>query len=250
MTIRQRLHEIAMERGLRPSTVYSYLTLLGRLDILDLDDIETDDLYARIWTIENPNVRRAAVIACRSVLGVKIKIPKGVPRHYTLPDEDTLRIALMTSPHEIRGLLMMYAGLRIGEACAVTESDVHGDKLDVTRQVMELSGKGYRICRVAPVKTNEGSITIPYWLSERLVSVDDTPKPGSVRESLRRAGWKVGINLNPHMLRHWYATTLLARGVPLKLVSEQMRHSDVATTLRSYQQTDQGDIHRALGDGR
>ena len=47
-----------------------------------------------------------------------------------------------------------------------------------------------------------------------------------------------GIRLNPQMLRHWYATTLLARGVPLIVVSRQLRHSDVATTLRTYAQCD------------
>jgi len=49
-----------------------------------------------------------------------------VPRRYVLPDEDTLRLALMTTPHETRGLLMMYCALRLGEACAVTSRDVAG----------------------------------------------------------------------------------------------------------------------------
>ena len=44
-------------------------------------------------------------MAVRSVLGLEIKIPRGVPRRYDLPDEDTLRLALTTTPHEVRGLL-------------------------------------------------------------------------------------------------------------------------------------------------
>lgn len=59
--------------------------------------------------------------------GWPLKIPKGLPRRYDLPSEDTLRLALMTSPHEPRGLLMMYAGLRLGECCAITTADVSGD---------------------------------------------------------------------------------------------------------------------------
>ena len=88
--------------------------------------------------------------------------------------------------------------------------------------------------RIAPVKANEARIVVPLWLSERIGSVTETAKPDAVRESLRRGGAKVGIRPNPHMLRHWFATTLLARGVPLIVVSRQMRHSDVATTLRTY----------------
>jgi integrase len=249
MTIRQKLYQQAMERGLRQTTVRSYETLLGRLGVLDLDYISPDDLYERLYRIDNPNTRRAAVIACRSVLGIKLKIPKGVPRKYNLPDEDTLRLALMTSPHEIRGLLMMYGGLRIGEACATVNTDANGDQLAVTRQVIQLHKTGEpTVTRIAPVKTTEGAITIPYWLSERLSGVTETAKPDSVRESLRRAGIKVGIALNPHMLRHWYATTLLERGLPFSLVSKQMRHSDIAVTLRTYSQTKSSDVHRVFGE--
>lgn len=65
-------------------------------------------------------------------------------------------------------------------------------------------------------------------------SVTSTVRPDPVRESLRRAGDRVGIKLNPHQLRHWYANTSIERGVPIMVVSKQLRHSDVATTLRVY----------------
>lgn len=249
MTIRDQLYEQAMARGLRQSTVHSYRTLMDRLDILDLDAVSPDDLYERLWNIDNPNTRRAAVIACRTVLGVKLKIPKGVPRVYTLPDEDTLRIALMTSPHEIRGLLMMYGGLRIGEACAITSRDVARDKLNVTRQVQQLHTKGQpMVTKVGPVKSTEGVVTIPWWLAERVATVEEMVKPDAVRESLRRAGWKLGIKLNPHMLRHWFCTRLLAEGIAISKVSAQMRHSDIAVTLRTYLQSEDSDIHRVWGE--
>jgi integrase len=136
---------------------------------------------------------------------------------------------------------MAFAGLRVGEAAAITRRDVHGDRLTVDKQISELSRQ------VAPVKSAEASIIIPVWLAERLDSVTDTAQPASIRESLRRAGHKVGIHLSPHQLRHWYATTLLSRGVPLITVSRQMRHSDVSVTLRTYAQADDArSIHDAF----
>ncbi len=251
MTVRERLHAIALDRGLRQSTVLSYERLLGRMDLLDRapDEVSQSEALDALWTIDNPNTRRAAVIALRSVFGWRIKIPKGVPRRYDLPDEDTLRIALMTSPHEARGLLMMYAGLRIGEACAITSSDVAGDRLRIDKQVQMLhqTGKPTQV-RLGPVKTNVADVVIPHWLTPIVQSLDDTAKPDVVRESLRRAGLKVGIKLNPHLLRHWYATTLISRGVPLNVVSEQMRHSDVGVTLRTYSQsTAESNIHDLFG---
>lgn len=248
---RERLYELALEKGFRRSTLLSYERLLGRLGLLELDasEVSKDLVLERLWLIDNPNSRRAAVVAVRSVLGLQIKIPKGIPRRYDLPDEDTLRMALMFSPHEVRGLLMMYAGLRIGEACAITHQDVNGDRLRVDKQVQQLHQTGKpTVLRVGPVKTNVGEVVIPHWLTPLVEGIAETAKPDAVRESLLRAGKKVGIHLNPHMLRHFYATLLLERGVPLALVSKQLRHSDVATTLRAYSQYDaSGDIHKALG---
>jgi integrase len=130
-TVRDRLYEVALEKGLRQSTLLSYRRLLGYAGLLDvpLADITLEHVSDALWRVDNPNTRRAAVIAVRSVLGLSIKIPRGIPRRYDLPSEDTLRLALMTSPHEVRGLLMMYAGCRIGEACAITGADVQGDRL-------------------------------------------------------------------------------------------------------------------------
>jgi integrase len=250
MNVREHLYAIALEKGLRQSTVLSYERLMGRLGWLDraVADLDPAEALDALWTIDNPNTRRAATIALRSVFGWSLKIPRGVPRRYDLPDEDTLRLALMMTPHEPRGLLMMYAGLRLGEACAITLGDVAADRLRVDKQVQQLHQKGHATTlRVAPVKTNEADIVIPHWLTGVVASISDTAKPDAVRESFRRAGLKVGISLNPHMLRHWYATTLLARGVPLSLVSKQMRHADIATTLRTYSQHDDGSIHEALG---
>lgn len=251
MTVRERLHAIALERGLRQSTVLSYERLLGRLGLLDCDltQVSQSEALDALWTIDNPNTRRAAVIAVRSVFGWSIKIPRGIPRRYELPDEDTLRLALMTTPHEPRGLLMMYAGLRVGEACAITLVDVSGDRLRVDKQVQQLHRTGKpTTTRVGPGKTGVADVVIPHWLTSVVLSIETRAKPDAVRESLRRAGQRVGIRLNPHLLRHWYATTLLERGVPLSVVAEQMRHSDPAVTLRTYSQSKASkSIHDTFG---
>jgi integrase len=241
--VSQRILEVALERSLRASTVRSYETLLRRIHLLDREvaTVTQAEVLEAVWQLESPNTRRSTVIAVKSVVGLDLKIPRGVPRRYVLPDEDTLRIALLCTPHEIRGLLMMYAGLRSGEASAITGRDVQGDRLTVDKQVLEDTG------RIGAVKSSVAAITIPWWLSERLQSVEDITRPASVRESLRRAGRKVGISLNPHQLRHWYATHLLAEGASLVTVSRALRHSDIKTTA-VYLQIDDGEaIHRILG---
>lgn len=96
-----------MVRGGSSVNIRSYEVLLERISLLDLGDPNNQTVQDAIWTIDNPNTRRAAIIAVRSVTSLKIKISRSVPGRYVLPDEDTLRLALLTSPHEPRGLLMM-----------------------------------------------------------------------------------------------------------------------------------------------
>jgi integrase len=38
------------------------------------------------------------------------------------------------------------------------------------------------------------------------------------------------------MLRHWFATDMVNRGVPIRIISDQLRHKNINTTLRIYAQ--------------
>lgn len=212
-------------------------------------DVTQQLVIERAGTLSNPNTRRGALIAARTVLGFKLKIPHAVPRRYVLPTEQDIRLALMTSPHEVRGLLMAFGGLRLGEACAITRADLSGDRLRVDKQVQALRETGEpTIVRITEVKVYGADIVVPHWLAEQIATVTETAKPDGVRESIRRAGARVGLKLKSSQLGHWYATTLLERGAPIALVSRQMRHSDVATTLRHYadHKADMA-IHELLG---
>ncbi|ORI18613.1 tyrosine-type recombinase/integrase [Rhodococcus sp. 1168] len=250
MDIRTLCAQVAREKNLRQSTEFSYRRLLLSVGITD-DSLGRDEVEALLYNLDNVSTRRATAIAVRSVLGHMIKIPKAPKRRYVLPDEQSIRLALLTSPHELRGLLMMYAGLRVGEACAVTGKAVTGDRLLIDRQVVQLyassretGSEAKSVLRIGPVKTGEAEVVVPFWLADLVKTITDTAQPSIVRESLRRAGSRVGIKINPHMLRHWYATTMLERGAPLTLVQQQMRHSDIATTLRAYSEHSTEDIHK------
>ena len=77
-----------------------------------------------------------------------------VPRRYHSPSEQDLRFALLTSPHEVRGLLAMYCGLRPGGSCAVTRDSITGNHLRIDRQVQALRETGKpTVVRLAPTKS-------------------------------------------------------------------------------------------------
>ena len=111
MKIETLIFEVAQQRGLRQSTVYSYQGLFKRLGITD-DSLTKEEVESLLLSIDNINTRRATAMAVRSVLGLKVHVPAGRPKRYPdLPDEDSIRLALMQSYYEVRGLLMVFGCL-------------------------------------------------------------------------------------------------------------------------------------------
>ncbi len=238
VTLRNRL--------LRQSTLHSYLQTVRHLGLAEVPmaDLSLSLLWQALESVPNQNTRRKHIIALRSIFRDQdwisdLRIPKSTARVYALPDVDTLRLALMLSPYELQGLLMMYGGLRIAEACAITSKDLKGNVLQVHKQ-MDQAG------RIITAKT-VGDVVLPAWLCDRVRGMKPfRGSPGAVRESLRRNGAKLGIVLGPHMLRHNYATLLVRKGVNPEIARQQLRHSDLKTTLGYYAQVDKDDIDQAV----
>jgi integrase len=63
------------------------------------------------------------------------------------------------------------------------------------------------------------------------------------KEWIKRTG---GKKINPHMLRHWYATDMIKRGVNPEIVRRQMRHKNVSVTLKIYTQVRSEEIEASL----
>lgn len=168
-----------------------------------------------------------------------------------LPDSLTEREveALMAAPvaGTARGardramLELMYgSGLRVSELCALPMSAV-----DAEGGFLRVLGKGAKE-RVVPVgraalkalrdylaigrpqlvtrHTTGGAL----FLSERGVAISRKTFWTSLRELSRRAG--IGRDVNPHLLRHSFATHLLAHGADLRAIQEMLGHADIATT--------------------
>ena len=55
----------------------------------------------------------------------------GIPRIYDLPEKEVLHELIEQSKYRLQLFLCMYAGLRVGEACAVTPSKLEGNYLNV-----------------------------------------------------------------------------------------------------------------------
>jgi integrase len=122
---------------------------------------------------------------------------------------------------------MAFAGLRIGEAVALSKADSkrNGDLcwIDVSLSRQNLKG------RYKKPKSGQGRVVIPEWLYEKLQKFD-YPEilPNSLYKWMKRRG------LQPHGLRHFYATYLVRNVSNPELARRQLRHANLETTLGTY----------------
>ncbi len=165
------------------------------------------------------------------------KVPKKIP-HFLSVDEAIACLKTLekeakedlSRERELLLFLLLYgAGLRISEACSLRWVQISGDC-----KTARLKGKGDKERVVAfplPVRQilkrlSERSNHGPAIWGERSL---DTRK---AYEMIRQAGIRTGLlkNLNPHALRHSFATHLLSSGANLRTLQELLGHSSLQAT--------------------
>jgi integrase len=141
----------------------------------------------------------------------------------------------------MRGLIVVLwrAGLRIGEALALTEADLGSDR----GSLVVHRGKGGRRREVG--MDEWGWTQLRPWLEHRvelpigpLFCIINGPTAGcawiptSVRAQLRRLALRAGVRRRfaPHQLRHAHAVEMAREGVPLNVIQRQLGHSDLGVT--------------------
>ncbi len=131
------------------------------------------------------------------------------------------------------------SGLRVSELAGARM-----EHLDLEHQILRVTGKGDKT-RLVPVGSKARDALRAYLERERPAKV--SRKTGSelflsasgkrlttvriwqiVKSCARDAGLR--SNVYPHLLRHSFATHLLANGADLRIIQEMLGHADIATT--------------------
>ena len=149
------------------------------------------------------------------------------------------------SPRDVRDralLEVMYGcGLRVSEACALKMDDIMADG-----ELLRVFGKGSKE-RVVPIGGGAGRALSAYFASARTsftkgnlgethVFVTRLGRPFTrqgVFKVVRERAAAVGIaadRISPHVLRHSYASHMLARGADVRVIQELLGHADIGTT--------------------
>jgi len=190
------------------------------------------------------------------------KKAKALPE--VLSEEETFRMLDATPPDSPRGIrdramleTLYGCGLRVSELCALKMDDIVGDG-----ELLRVLGKGAKE-RVVPIGGAAGRALGAYFASARgfftkgdlsvtHVFVTRLGRPFTrqavfkvVRERAAAAGIPPG-RVSPHVLRHCFASHMLAHGADIRAIQELLGHADVGTT-QVYTHVDVarfGEIHR------
>ena len=152
--------------------------------------------------------------------------------------------------------IALYAGLRIGELCALSWDDV-----DLESQIIHIRHTVTRICQknrdaekssliidVPKTKASIRDIPIAQILlpilsymktqstSKYVVSLHaDFTSPRTFDYRYKKVFHELGIpEINFHALRHTFATRCIEVGVDVKSLSQMLGHSNVSITLNTY----------------
>ena len=174
-----------------------------------------------------------------------IKPPKGPDGSHRALDPWEMKLIAET-PHRMRlfALVMMYAGLRKGEAAALTTADI--DSVIHVRRAVVYNGESPVI---STPKSAAGVRTVPVVppLQKALKGHSGPllPWPKPPQYSRLRRAWAAymrdlsaihgaPVSIEMHDLRHTFATLIYDAGVDIKTAQAMLGHANPQITLRIY----------------
>lgn len=249
MLVSEYATNVINNRALKYGTRQSYFKIIKSLEIWDLAlaELNCAMVYDKVDQMRSHNVKKNIYICLRSVfkdLGIFNDLPilQGIAKQYDFPTQEELHELIERSKYHRILYLCMYAGLRVGEACAVIPSQLEGNYLTVDRAFSQ-DGK-----HLGSPKTY-GKVLIPEWLADEVRSMkkDEYWQLGMPTQLV---SWACGNlskrrsrkHINPHMLRHWFATDMIKRGINPEIARRQLRHKNIETTMKIYVQVNNSDL--------
>ena len=176
-------------------------------------------------------------------LNTRLPQPRRAEIHVPLESEIETLIRNITGTEMLKAVLLAaFGSLRRSEVCALTEDDIHGNIISVTKAMVWSDSREW-ILKQPKSKAGYREIKMPQFVIDRLI-----PKKGEHRivalvpttitnffaRELSRAGLP---HFRFHDLRHYQASILHAMGVPDKYIMERGGWKTDSTLKNIYQHT-------------
>ena len=197
--------------------------------------------------------------------GIKVPYVEPEPRRALTEEE----VSLITENWRgarmgLAAMIMLYAGLRIGEVLALEWTDIDFTERTITVSKSRTVLKNKPSIKAPKTKAGIRIVPVPEILYDVLVSarkqkglVNPDTKGNLMSGIAERNAWKAFMNhlnecaggskgagprkpvwvldkITPHMLRHTYATMLFDAGVDVKSAQRFLGHTDIEVTLSIY----------------
>ena len=208
-----------------------------------------------IQSIVNYAARCGAPVTKVSLKDLELGVRERVEVPFFTKEQAMRIVEAAKEPHKTIFALAWNTGLRSGELLALTVDDLNFEKRtisvtksadDSTRAVRQPKTKSS--VAVLPMSSTLESALRNYLANHwrpnpsRFLFPDRTGKRPRKREQVVVYGLhpilkKLGIpklNAGLHAFRHGLATALVEASAPISVLQKQMRHADIATTLRVY----------------
>lgn len=262
---------LAGHRDVRPSTLRSYrehvtdhiAPLLGGIIVTKLRPADVERLIADRLAAKRQrgSAKLSPTTVCRIVTTLRIALNRGVRRGelaanvaalVDLPRVEREPVTAMSGVGAERILeavdghwlepivrLLLGSGLRLGEAVALNQRDAFIDEAFVrlrisktTIRAVPVSPDAVEALRMAFAIAPRRGLDEPLFFGPRR---DERLRGDSVSQALPRLLVAHGLpRLTPHGLRHATATLMVAAGVHMRVIAEQLGHANPALTAKTY----------------
>ena len=230
-TLLERLRDYVQENTerLSPSTVRSYEGMIRmiaerspKIGNKRISAITEQDIIQIVRPLRTLKTKRNYVnfIHCATGKGVTTKLYGKASKQVHVPTELEVNglIALFRdSDMEIPVMLAAYGGLRRGEICALTMSDIDGDFVSVSRAVVR-DPSGEWVTKEPKTASSIRRVLLPHFVIERIHERGHITHllPSQVSDKFWKKQLRLGIS-RPycfHSLRHFHASYLHALNIP------------------------------------
>lgn len=262
------LNHLASQRGLSPVTIKNYrlnlsefVALLKQKQIAHWSDLDARNVRLMVQQLHKKGIKARSIAtklsALRSFLNHLVqfdklthnpakgisapKLDKPLPKNISVDEVFQLLDIDEKDPLSIRDLCMMElmysSGLRLSELVGINLLD-----LKLSEKEIMVTGKGSKQ-RLLPI-TERAVTTLKLWLNIRpafchagekalfVSKLKNRISTRSVQARMDKWGLKQALpsHLNPHKLRHSFATHMLESSGNLRAVQTLLGHADLATT--------------------
>jgi integrase/recombinase XerC len=262
------LNHLASQRGLSPVTINNYqrnlaefVALLKQNQISDWADLDSHTVRLMVKELNQKGIKARSIAtklsALRSFLSYLVqfdhlthnpakgiaapKLDKPLPKNLSVDEIFQLLNIDESDPLSIRDQCMMElmysSGLRLSELVGINLGD-----LKLSAKEVMVTGKGSKQ-RLLPI-TDSAVIAIKLWLKirpdfciagEKALFVSKQKhriSQRNVQDRMEKWGLKQALpsHINPHKLRHSFATHMLESSGNLRAVQTLLGHADLATT--------------------